>query len=73
MERKLCPREKAPYRWKMPPIGEAVAGHAAAVDTVLAASAREDPREGVKDGPKKTGAGEATGVSEVGRMGRVGG
>jgi len=27
----------------------------------------------VKGGPKKTGAGEATGVSEVGRIVRVGG
>jgi hypothetical protein len=42
------------------------------VDTILAAPAREDPREGVKGGPTKTGAGEATGVSEVGPMGRVG-
>jgi hypothetical protein len=62
-----------PYRWKTLQIGQAVAGHAAAVDTVLATLAREDPREGVKDGPIKTGAGEATGVSEVGPMGCVGG
>jgi hypothetical protein len=73
MKRKLRPREKAPDRWKALRIGRSVAGHAAAVETVLAALAREDPREGVKGGPTKTGAGEATGVSEVGPMGRVGG
>jgi hypothetical protein len=64
---------KWPLSMEDTPIGQAVAGHAAAVDTVLAALAREDPREGVKSGPSKTGAGEATEVSEVGSMGRVGG
>jgi len=67
------PMRNGPYRWKAFPIEQTVAGHAAAVEAVSAALAREDPREGVKDGPKKTGAGEATGASEVGPMGRAGG
>ena len=47
------PTRNGTYRWKAPPIGQAVAGHAAAVETVLAALAREDPREGVKVVPPK--------------------
>jgi len=36
-----------PYRWKAPPIGKAVAVHAAPVESISAALARENPREGV--------------------------
>lgn len=67
------PTRKGPYRWKLSLIGKAVAVHAEAVEPVLATPAREDPREGVKGGPPTTGAGEATGTAEVGRMGLVGG
>lgn len=73
MGRKLCPREKAPIVWKLSLTRKAVAVHAEAVESVLATLTREDPREGVKGGPPTTGAGEATGMTEVGRMGRVGG
>jgi hypothetical protein len=72
-EAQASPTRNGPYRRKASRIEEAVAGHAAMVETILAALAREDPRESVKHGPTKTGAGEATGMPEVGCIGCLGG
>jgi hypothetical protein len=46
-----------------------ILGHATMKGRSLAAPAREGPREGVDASPTKTGAGVATGASEVGRVG----
>jgi hypothetical protein len=62
-----------PYRWKMLSVVEATTGHAVSVgEAALAAPARESPREGVDTGSTKTGAGVATGASEVIRIGGAG-
>lgn len=61
-----------PCRWKASAIIGSVARHKAAWKVVLAAPAREDPREGVMTGPSKTGVREATRTSEVGRIGPLG-
>lgn len=59
-----------PYRWKASAIRRVVVGHKAAVNLILAPLTREDPREGVSNGPPRTGVRGATRTSEVGRIDR---
>lgn len=72
MERKLCQREMAPIDGRRPRSGKQLLSRSIGI-TGLGSYCPGGPTRRRETGPTKTGAGEATGVSEVGHIGRVGG